>query len=801
MNGSHSRGGLVDLNKLTSEQLKIVCNPPNRNICINACPGSGKTTTILYRIWYMWTQCGISLSKIALFTYNNFLAKDMISKLPNFNMTDDQLGWCGTLHAFCYRETRKMDNLNPWIGAFSEKGYPIKDDYASEDIQKFRMKCQDLQYIIFDEYQDADAEIAGVLEILSRNRYLMIVGDERQQIYGFRDANASYLVKLKSDFQKFTLSQSFRCNQQICSLLSRLYPDYPEIRSKREGCMYLYQSHGYTMNNPRITNEIIKIIIEATKQSKSIAILSPILKGEKAELFINDLYSNIRGRCRLPVNREFTILQIDDPVDTLESGVEQNVISTIHGVKGKEYDVVIMLNVVDGETFFDSNYPGDLCKFFVGVSRARYELHIFYHIFGFSRKLKWVEENRDLFIQGWTPPEKDKHQPDKPKGDRRSTYINYIRSMKAKTRDRLLDEYSDLELLAQEPSNLEEIYLNMGSPKWLYKLIEAAYRFRFLGEYYWSSPPQLTPPPKDQDDDSKRYHTEYPVFITHHEYTQLNASKERELPDSVLEKLRIRYGPSRIPGTDFDVYRYRVFGNGIEIGYIMESGAFQSDAVIGPHNVVSDLVCHEYYRNLSHARECRTALRGYSQLYPYKITKEIVSMISWLQKFEALMHLNMVEFERPELDPTLASEIANIVQNSTILKEYTPFIPGLSVNRPLPEFIRSLDPRVSSSQKYEGKFDLICRHGLLTLRAGLSEHQIEDIWLELIIYNHLFTDTEYLRTQQTILNPQNVYDPSSVLSQKFNEINEHEKRPYVSREIYYFDPITSSLWVRRKCEN
>ncbi|MEM3062211.1 MAG: AAA family ATPase [Nitrososphaerota archaeon] len=150
---------------VTKQQNRIITAPPDQNICITASPGAGKTTTIIMRIVHISKYFKVPLSEICLLTYNRSLAKDVIEKLKLHGISYKELGWCGTLHALCYRDTQKYATLTPWIEKFKD---------CSEVYPAFK-------YIIFDEYQDADQSIADVVEILSRNKYLTIIGDERQQ--------------------------------------------------------------------------------------------------------------------------------------------------------------------------------------------------------------------------------------------------------------------------------------------------------------------------------------------------------------------------------------------------------------------------------------------------------------------------------------------------------------------------------------------------------------------------------------------------------------------------------------------
>lgn len=88
----------------------------------------------------------------------------------------------------------------------------------------------------------------------------------------------------------------------------------------------------------------------------------------------------------------------------IQADGSQNVITSIHAVKGKEYDTIIILNVIDAQYTFEYPFPDALSKLFVSLSRARQNLHIFEHLFSWHiGSLRWISDNEDLFdhVEGW----------------------------------------------------------------------------------------------------------------------------------------------------------------------------------------------------------------------------------------------------------------------------------------------------------------------------------------------------------------------------------------------------------------
>jgi len=87
--------------------------------------------------------------------------------------------------------------------------------------------CQDAyRVILVDEFQDVCAAQYALLRHLSaRHHNLIVVGDPRQSLYGWRGAGAHFMDEFRSDFPEartVSLSQNFRSTAQIVDLANAL---------------------------------------------------------------------------------------------------------------------------------------------------------------------------------------------------------------------------------------------------------------------------------------------------------------------------------------------------------------------------------------------------------------------------------------------------------------------------------------------------------------------------------------------------------------------------------------------------
>lgn len=85
-------------NDLNPEQEKAIYN--ENSILLIACPGSGKTRTIIYKIAYELSKLESNKQYIIAITYTNRAADEIKERIELLGVDTEQL-WIGTIHSFC----------------------------------------------------------------------------------------------------------------------------------------------------------------------------------------------------------------------------------------------------------------------------------------------------------------------------------------------------------------------------------------------------------------------------------------------------------------------------------------------------------------------------------------------------------------------------------------------------------------------------------------------------------------------------------------------------------------------------
>lgn len=195
---------IFPINKLSEEQANFVKEAKSgKNILVDACIGSGKTTAIQ-------VLCNeLKGKKILYLTYNRLLKIDAQSKIVN-NYTN-----VNNYHGFAYSvlaRNRVRCGIGEIIQNFNKFKYPLPEKY---------------DVLIIDEYQDIEQELADMLEYIkstNHNMQIIAVGDMEQKIYDKTDLDVpSFMQEFLGEHIRLNFTQCFRINASLAERLGNIW--------------------------------------------------------------------------------------------------------------------------------------------------------------------------------------------------------------------------------------------------------------------------------------------------------------------------------------------------------------------------------------------------------------------------------------------------------------------------------------------------------------------------------------------------------------------------------------------------
>ena len=242
---------MLFLEQLNPQQKKVCIE--DSNILLKACPGSGKTRTLIYKLAYIIKKYELSKKINIAITYTNRAADEIRERLEKMDIPEEKV-WVGTIHQFCLEFI-----IRPYTMYHNrlKKGYHIIDDYVQsqyvdeivknlgidigydkpfdfpEIVNKYEEKLlaeKEIDFndilkisfelvktcpfiaeniggvtrsILVDEYQDTNELQYGILGcIVSANKKILLtfVGDTDQAIYGALGGIAKTSEELELEF-------------------------------------------------------------------------------------------------------------------------------------------------------------------------------------------------------------------------------------------------------------------------------------------------------------------------------------------------------------------------------------------------------------------------------------------------------------------------------------------------------------------------------------------------------------------------------------------------------------------------
>jgi DNA polymerase III epsilon subunit-like protein len=379
---------------LDLEQLKITKAPVNQNVRIYAGPGSGKSTTVIYRIKYLLDNF-INSDRIIILTFNVASCKnikDKIKEIFGFNIKINVM----TIDAFCCKLMYSYGNANNLVSLteYSTIGLDIMKRYSIEITNQYK-------HVFFDEFQDVNKTQFEILKIFADNgSNLISIGDINQNIYQFRGSNPYFFLnfdKLIKNTTTYFLNNNYRSTASIVNI------------SNLSIAFNSDQISNNMISTKKIDKEI-KLIINDTNSNSMDYILNKIKYYIGKGFKLHDIVILSRNSFPLKLieteltkhNISYIALLTDKNSDDSKVLIEPNklVLSTVHKAKGLEFEIVFIIGLSHQHwpEHLNNNIQNieeERRLFYVAITRCKKNLYFVTHLseFPLSIFIKEIHSN------------------------------------------------------------------------------------------------------------------------------------------------------------------------------------------------------------------------------------------------------------------------------------------------------------------------------------------------------------------------------------------------------------------------
>ena len=313
------------------------------NVVVDACAGSGKSTTVLSLAKAMPRKQFLHI------TYNSMLRKEFQENVRKWGLTNLEVH---TFHSLCVKYFTSTGNtdagLRTTLAARTATNVPIP---------KYHI-------VVLDEVQDTTPlYFHFVRYFLSTIRpkpklQILLLGDYRQGLYEFKGSDVRFLthahriwagyplLKHPHEFAQCTLRMSYRVTRPMAQFVNDVMLGDTRLLACRDGVPVSYFRHARHNLERMVTYQIRQILLQPGNSPSDIFVLGASVKGANSLLRrIENALVEADIPCHVP--------RVEDGAgsDRMDERVIQGkvVFSTFHTVKGRQRKYVFV-------TGFDQSY-------------------------------------------------------------------------------------------------------------------------------------------------------------------------------------------------------------------------------------------------------------------------------------------------------------------------------------------------------------------------------------------------------------------------------------------------------------
>jgi superfamily I DNA/RNA helicase len=324
--------------RTVSDEQQIIISKVSRgeNVVVDACAGSGKSTTILS------TALAQPDKKFLLITYNKSLRKEILETVRELDLQNITVH---TYHSFAVSIYDAEAHVDKVMRLLVENNKPPSRLIATDIL--VLDEAQDMTFLYF-------RLIVKYLKDLNSKIQIMILGDYMQGLYEFKGADIRFLTKaidiwsglpfLKSPiFSSCSLKTSYRITQPMADFVNNVMLNEPRLKAVKEGEPVVYIRRRIYDLERFITTTIRKLIQDEGAKPSDFFILGGSVKGPNSLIRrIENVLVDSNIPCHVPMMENSD--QIDEEVIN-----GKIVFSSFHTSKGRQRPYVFIIG-------FDHSY-------------------------------------------------------------------------------------------------------------------------------------------------------------------------------------------------------------------------------------------------------------------------------------------------------------------------------------------------------------------------------------------------------------------------------------------------------------
>ena len=412
--------------ELSNRQCEIIDDKESKYIVVAAGPGSGKTRVLVHKLASLLLLEDVKHEQLLMLTFSRAAATEFKKRLIDLVGNAAHYVEIKTFHSYSFDLIGKQGNLDEAKDVVRR---------AAEMIENGEVEASKIakSVLVIDEAQDMGQDDFRLVQALMRQNEEMrviAVGDDDQNIYGFRGSDSRYMQSLveQEGAKLYEMTDNYRSAKAVVDCANRFVQRIPgrlkrttiQSATREDGKVMTLKSlldteinvQGSTAILTRTNEETMQVAYELEQRGLYATVaqsMGGFRFGNLAEVryFLKQLGRNeisiskekwqkakqrtletyASSTCLSVIKHFFADFEATRQVfyhsDLREFIFESNIedfiaaddqsvfVSTIHKAKGREFDTVYLLSPVPG-----SRDINDMRAYYVGLTRAKRNLYL-----------------------------------------------------------------------------------------------------------------------------------------------------------------------------------------------------------------------------------------------------------------------------------------------------------------------------------------------------------------------------------------------------------------------------------------
>ena len=244
--------------ELSVNQLKIINDSQNQYIVVAAGPGSGKTRVLVHKLAALLLAEDVKTEQLLMLTFSRSAATEFKKRIVDLIGNVASYIEIKTFHSYCF-------DLLGRIGSLDQTDNILKD--AIQKIRNGEIEINRITktVLVIDEAQDINKEeyeLITTLMDLNEEMRVIFVGDDDQNIYGFRGSDSKYMQQLidQKNAALYELTDNYRSKTNIVSFANKWSTNINRRLKSQPGFPVSSEPGNITITQYSTSNLIVPLV-------------------------------------------------------------------------------------------------------------------------------------------------------------------------------------------------------------------------------------------------------------------------------------------------------------------------------------------------------------------------------------------------------------------------------------------------------------------------------------------------------------------------------------------------------------